>query len=507
MRHTSTILIVDDELIGRETLEGLLISQGYSLAFAGNGPEALVKAAELVPDLILLDVMMPGMDGYKVCQRLRADPLLAEVPIIMVTVLDDRDSRLRGIEAGADDFVTKPFDRVELRARVRTITRLNRYRRLLAERSRFEWVVEQASDGYLMVTSNDDVLYANPQACLYLGLSPSESRQGPAQRNSLPARFLDLIGDQYRCEPQEAWVDWPEQPAGASQLPRYLVRPESPTANAFWLRVAVFDLPSGLDAKRVIRLRDVTAEMARWRDMRGFHETISHKMRTPLTGMLCSLELLAKHGGTLPGDDVLELSVAALRNTKRLHSSIEDILQYLAAPGLAKESARFDLSQLPRMIAGIGSHLGVESVTISCPESLRDSRILLSRRAVELALWEVLENAKKFHPGQSPQVEISVFRASPDEISLRITDDGVTISPEHLGRIWTPYYQGEKHFTGETRGMGLGLSTVAALVWEVGGTCRAYNREDGPGIVVELVLPLATDEEETNKELALNRRA
>lgn len=134
IKNNSTILIVDDEPVGRDALEMLLTPQGYNLAFAGNGLETLAKATELTPDLILLDVMMPGMDGYEVCRRLRADPLLAEVPIIMVTALDDRDSRLEGIEAGADDFVSKPFNRTELRTRVKTITRLNRFRRLLAER-------------------------------------------------------------------------------------------------------------------------------------------------------------------------------------------------------------------------------------------------------------------------------------------------------------------------------------------------------------------------------------
>ena len=96
----------------------------------------MAKVAELTPDLILLDVMMPGVNGFEVCRRLRADPLLAEVPIIMVTALDDRDSRLQGIEAGADDFVTKPFDQIELRARVQTITRLNHYRQRLRESER-----------------------------------------------------------------------------------------------------------------------------------------------------------------------------------------------------------------------------------------------------------------------------------------------------------------------------------------------------------------------------------
>ena len=118
------------------TMEALLTAEGYELVLAGNGPKALEKAAALAPDVILLDVRMPGMDGFQVCQQVRASPPIAQVPVIMVTALDDRQSRLRGIEASADDFVSKPYDRAELRARVRTITRLNRYRRLLAERTK-----------------------------------------------------------------------------------------------------------------------------------------------------------------------------------------------------------------------------------------------------------------------------------------------------------------------------------------------------------------------------------
>jgi signal transduction histidine kinase len=130
-----TILIVDDQLSAREVLRGLLADQNYRLIFAASGEEALTQAVALPPDLILLDVMMPGMDGFEVCQSLRTDPHLAEVPIMMVTSLDDRDSRLRGLEVGVDDFISKPFDALELRARIKTITRLNRYRRLVLERT------------------------------------------------------------------------------------------------------------------------------------------------------------------------------------------------------------------------------------------------------------------------------------------------------------------------------------------------------------------------------------
>src|SRR5206468_7518734 len=95
-----------------------------------SGVEALALAAGCLPDLVLLDVMMPGMDGIEVCRHLRADQRLGGVPVIMITALDDRDTRLAGLEAGADEFLGKPVDRAEVRARVRTITSLNRYRKL-----------------------------------------------------------------------------------------------------------------------------------------------------------------------------------------------------------------------------------------------------------------------------------------------------------------------------------------------------------------------------------------
>jgi diguanylate cyclase (GGDEF)-like protein len=130
-RDKSTILIVDDEIVSRYTVKVLLESEGYNLIFAESGAEALEKAQSAMPDVMLLDVMMPEMNGFEVCQQLRTNPRLAELPVVMVTALDDRESRLKGLEVGADDFMSKPFDKAELRARIRTITRLNRYRRLV----------------------------------------------------------------------------------------------------------------------------------------------------------------------------------------------------------------------------------------------------------------------------------------------------------------------------------------------------------------------------------------
>lgn len=134
----STVLIVDDEPSGRQTLEAVLEGEGYRLEMAENGFQALEKARMLLPDVILLDVMMPGLTGFEVCERIRADEQMAEIPIIILTALDDRNSMLKALESGADDFISKPFDRHELRARLVGILRLNRYQKLVNERASLE---------------------------------------------------------------------------------------------------------------------------------------------------------------------------------------------------------------------------------------------------------------------------------------------------------------------------------------------------------------------------------
>ncbi len=145
---SSTILIVDDEHSGRETLESVLEGEGYNLIMAENGPQAIAKAKSFLPDLILLDVMMPGMTGFEVCEKIRNDPQVAEIPIILLTALDDRASLLTGLKAGADDFISKPFDRFELRARLMGITRLNRYHKLLEERENLQKANKRLQDAY-----------------------------------------------------------------------------------------------------------------------------------------------------------------------------------------------------------------------------------------------------------------------------------------------------------------------------------------------------------------------
>jgi signal transduction histidine kinase len=121
------ILIVDDVRRNVELLKVMLTPEGYLLLTATSGEEALGLLADQQPDLILLDVMMPGMDGYEVAGKIKENPATRNIPVIMLTALDDRNSRMLGLNAGAEDFLTKPVDRAELCVRVRNLLRLKAY--------------------------------------------------------------------------------------------------------------------------------------------------------------------------------------------------------------------------------------------------------------------------------------------------------------------------------------------------------------------------------------------
>jgi adenylate cyclase len=185
------VLVVDDDADMVAYLSHMLQREGMLVEGASEGGAALVRVMSSPPDLILLDVMMPGASGFDVCRQLKGDEATALIPIVLVTALEDSESRVRGIEAGADDFLSKPVKREELLARVNTLRRLHdtrkelEARRLAAEVQRKD-AVRKAFSRYISPRLADRIADAAGEG--------GDPFQGRAQRTSLVALFADLRG-------------------------------------------------------------------------------------------------------------------------------------------------------------------------------------------------------------------------------------------------------------------------------------------------------------------------
>ncbi len=260
MNDSSHILIVDDREDSRKILQTILNKEGYNLTFASSGHEAIEKISIEKPDLILLDVLMPDMNGFEVCKHIRATPSFADIPVIIVTGLDERQARLEGLSAGADDFISKPIDKHELKARVKTITRLNKQRHIMAEtiskqnmelkelnkklkkfleedaskvaslllveRDKFKWIVDNEEIGYIILNSLDRILYINLKGRIYLDIESEKDLTNP---------FIELLKKNYYLEEEHLWDRWPEE------INRYITSSKTHTVSK--LQVSITSIP------------------------------------------------------------------------------------------------------------------------------------------------------------------------------------------------------------------------------------------------------------------------
>jgi len=185
------VLVVDDDPDMVAFLARLLRKEGLTVETAVDGAEALARVSATSPDLVLLDVMMPGESGFDICRQLKGDEATALIPVVLVTSLEDSESRVRGIEAGADDFLSKPVKREELIARVKTLRRLHdtrkelESRRLAAEVQRKE-AIRKAFSRYISPHLADRIADAAGEQ--------GDPFQGRAQRTQVVALFADLRG-------------------------------------------------------------------------------------------------------------------------------------------------------------------------------------------------------------------------------------------------------------------------------------------------------------------------
>ncbi len=197
------ILVVDDEPANRALLRKLLVHHGYDLLEAEDGAAALASVEVEDPDLVLLDVMMPRVDGIEVCQRLRSQPRHAGLPILLLTALDRPEDRARGLEAGANDFLSKPFDELELAARIRSLLRTKALQDRLADvlgRYVSESIAAEVLRDPFAVSLGGDRRHATTLFADVRGYMALVAEQPPEQTLDLLNRYLTVVSDEVESE-------------------------------------------------------------------------------------------------------------------------------------------------------------------------------------------------------------------------------------------------------------------------------------------------------------------
>ncbi len=464
--NSSTILVVDDDAKGRQLLNNFLTAESYRVALAADGMQALALAAELRPDVILLDVMMPGMDGFEVCRRLRADEALHHVPILLLTALDDRQSKLQGLEAGADDFLSKPFDSVELRTRLRTITRLNRFRTLFDERARLETAIAYAPDGVVLADDSGRIALLNaafrelvlPEAADDPGLSIFDYFAVPEARQ-LRTELAGLLVVGRRLGPFETQL----QHARAADT---------------FVEITVGRLP-GQRGSSVLgfSIRDIT-------DKKRLEAQLMRSQRVEILGQLAggivhdvNNILTAISGNAMLAEDAepgrLPTYLATIQTSVRRGANLlRQILMFARGSdgALVPTSTGLLIHETAAIVGEVlGKHI---KVTFAASSALPD--IMGDSNQLHQVLMNFCVNARDAMPDggslhlASDHVALSAEQAraiSPvarpgDYVTLSVRDTGTGMTPEVRARLFDPFFTTKP----PDRGTGLGLATVARVV-------------------------------------------
>jgi len=500
MNPRSTILIVDDHAPNRDTLSGLLENNDYRLVEAADGPDALRLAMQLQPDLILLDVMMPEMDGFEVCRRLRANPRLAEVPVIMVTALEDRESRIMGIGCGADDFISKPYDHAELRTRVRTITRLNRYGRLLRERAKVEEasqkireqaaLIDLTTDAIVVLDTNGRVNFWNSGAEKVFGTTAEEAC-------GRPLAALISTGDSARLD--KALTE--ARLTGEWRGDLLAIRPngDNVIAHSHWILLRHADgtergiLTVSTDQTDFKKLQAQFFRAQRMESLGALAGGIAHDLNNMLSPVLMAAEMLQ----TSPPEEV-QLAMARVIQTSA-HRGAGLVRQILAFARGSEGAERTELQpgHLVNDVVGMARETFPKTITINSRAAEELNLIYADPTQIHQVLLNLLVNARDAMNGSGTITVAAENRAldaafaaqkpgaqAGPHVVLRVTDTGSGMTPEVLAKIWNPFFTTKP----PGKGTGIGLSTVAKIVHEHDGFVDVTS-QPGRGTTFSIFLP------------------
>jgi PAS domain S-box-containing protein len=470
-RSTSArILIADDNADMRAYLARLL-RRYWQVDPVADGEAALTAARESPPDLVLSDVMMPRLDGFELLRELRADPRTSSVPIVLVSARAGAESAIEGLEAGADDYLVKPFSARELVARVRANLELARLRvdiaqleAIAAERARAERVLMTLPEGVFTVDASGRVDLWNPAAARITGLA-TEAVAGAPVEQALPG--------------------WHAVAArlGARQG-RTTTCPIELDGRELWLSLVASPYADGT----LYAFRDAT-EAAQLEEMRrDVITTVSHELRTPVSSVYGAVATLARNDLTLTEDTRAQLIEMLHTETERLSRLVNDLV---TASSLAGDETRRPPSECD--IAALVERV-LERARERCPDNLQLRKRLpaeirpsaLDEERLEQILDALLDNAIRYSP-DGGEIELAVER-SDEAVRFSVRDTGIGIDKRHHPRIGEKFFRADPELLHAAPGLGLGLYICHQLAAMMNGRL-SFESTAGTGSTFFLDIP------------------
>lgn len=450
--ESQSILIVDDNPNNLEVLSETLTRAGFQVAVAIDGESALEQIRYFRSELILLDIMMPGIDGFETCQKIKLNPLTWDIPIIFMTALSDTDHKIKGFSLGAVDYITKPFNQEEVIARVRVQLQLRNLTRTLEGQNRLlkNEILQRERAEASLVSLNQDLEKLVEERTLKLSTTLAKLKQAQAE---LMRQKEDLE-----------------------------IRVEERTA----------ELAKSITEAEKARTEAEQANQAKSR----FLANISHELRTPMNAIINYSEMLEEEAEDLGQEgfipDLHKIQGAA----KHLLSLINDILD------LSKiEAGRMEIypeifevnSVINEVVATIQPLVEKNNniLTINCPQQTKIMYTDLTK--LRQSLLNLLSNANKFTHNGSITLTINYAVDFAQEwIRLEVKDTGIGMTPEQIGKLFRAFTQADASTTRKYGGTGLGLTITKTFCQMMKGDIRVES-EYGKGSTFTIHLPINLD--------------
>jgi PAS domain S-box-containing protein len=508
------ILWADDNADMREYVTRLL-GERYDVETVGDGQAALDAARARRPDLVLSDVMMPRLDGFELLRALRSDPVTAELPVILLSARAGEESRIEGVQAGADDYLVKPFSRRELLASVDGQLRLAQLRRetgmALHQRSaQFETLLNQAPLGVYLLDADFRFRAVNPIAAPVFGAIPGGvvGRDFDEIIHILWEKpYADELVAIFRhtMETGEPYIA-PER--GAVRADRGVVEyyewrlDRIPLSDGRHGVVCYFrDISAQVQARKALEAsREALRESDRRKD--EFLATLSHELRNPLAPLRNALQVLRMAESSDSGTSALRRMME--RQVNHLVRLVDDLLEMsrITRGTLELRTERVDLNEVTTNAIEINEPL-IKSRNHTVHASLSTEPAWVEGDPVRLtqAIGNLINNAAKY-TDKNGRIWIAV-RPEGFDVVVSVRDNGPGIGADALPRIFELFHRGDRF--GDGTGLGIGLTLVRNLIEMHGGSVSGHSNGPGTGSEFSVRLRLASSPEGRHDERRASR--